>query len=592
MNGRRLGARAEEPQPGWWTHPALPRLLLVLVTILGVTALAYLAGPPLPFRVGQVHTRDLRVREYFELVNQEKTEQARDDAVHRLSAELRDDPLAREEARRGVDPVIEQYPAGKILVPRGVPISERQYALLLEEHRAYQASLGPRDLLRRAVSLFLIMALLATLIVFYVARFETELAVSTRKITVLGATVLLTVGLCLLLSNTPMEGSLIPLTVTAMVLTIAYNPMFALVVSFSMALATRVALGVDQSQLLIQVAGVATAVLLLRNLRTRTRLVEVSAAAGLAYLAMTVAAGLLNDESWSIISFDAVRNFACGTLAGFLLAGSLPLVERCFGVITDISLTELADGSHPLLKELLRRAPGTYTHSMMVAHLAEAASEAIGANPLLARVGSSFHDIGKMLKPQYFIENQTGENRHDSLEPGLSTLIIINHVKDGVALAKQHNLPQPLVDFIEQHHGTTLVEYFYHEAVRQRELAGHGDGELESSFRYPGPKPQYREIGVVMLADAVESTSRALSDPNPNSLRKLVHDLLMKRLLDGQFEESGLTLSELHLIEESLYKSLVALFHARIKYPEREPEKPREKERSAKATAVAPSSGQ
>jgi cyclic-di-AMP phosphodiesterase PgpH len=314
--------------------------------------------------------------------------------------------------------------------------------------------------------------------------------------------------------------------------------------------------------------GLATAIMLLRNVRTRTGLVQVATSAGLAYLAMTVATGLLASQTWRLILFDACRNFLWGSLAGFLLTGFLPLVERCFGIVTDVTLLELADGSHPLLQELIRRAPGTYTHSITVATLAEPAAEAIGANPLLARVGSYFHDVGKMLKPGYFIENQAGENRHESLEPALSTLIIIGHVKDGIALAHQYNLPRPIVDFIQQHHGTTLVEYFYHEAIRLQERAGNGTTELESSFRYPGPKPQNRENGVVMLADAVESASRALGEPTPSSLRKLVHDLLMKRLLDSQFEESGLTLTELHQVEESMCKSLTALYHSRVRYPE------------------------
>jgi putative nucleotidyltransferase with HDIG domain len=205
---------------------------------------------------------------------------------------------------------------------------------------------------------------------------------------------------------------------------------------------------------------------------------------------------------------------------------------------------------------------------MTVATLAEAAAEAIGANPLLVRVGSHFHDIGKMLKPRYFVENQSGENRHDSLEPALSTLIIIGHVKDGSALGRQYNLPTPVLDFIQQHHGTTLVEYFYHEAIRLQTNTGQGQSELEASFRYPGPKPQTREVGILMLADAVESASRALAEPAPSSLHRLVHELLMRRLLDGQFEESGLTLTELHVIEQSLCKSLIALYHGRIKYPD------------------------
>ena len=158
-----------------------------------------------------------------------------------------------------------------------------------------------------------------------------------------------------------------------------------------------------------------------------------------------------------------------------MLTGLLPIVERCFGIVTDISLLELADGSHPLMQELVRRAPGTYTHSMTVATLAEASAEAIGANPLLVRVGSYFHDIGKMMKPHYFIENQTGENRHDALEPALSTLVIIGHVKDGVALAQQYHLPRPIVDFVAQHHGTTLIEYFYREAMRRSEGTGRAE---------------------------------------------------------------------------------------------------------------------
>jgi hypothetical protein len=376
----------------------------------------------------------------------------------------------------------------------------------------------------------------------------------------------------LLLSRPPWFAVIIPLTFTAMILTIVYNPQFALLMSFSLALATTVALNNGLNLLLILMGGLATSILGLGNVQTRTRLVLVAAEAGLAYLAMTLATGLHSGQTWKLIGSDSGRHFLWGTLAGFLLCGCLPLVERIFGIFTDISLLELADGSHPLLQELVRRAPGTYTHSMTVATLAEAAAEAIHANPLLTRIGSYFHDVGKMLKPHYFIENQAGENRHETLEPALSTLIIIGHVKDGLALAHQYQLPKPITDFIEQHHGTMLVEYFYQEAIRLQEQEGNGFMELESTFRYPGPKPQTRETGIVMLSDSVESASRALSDPAPGSLRKLVHDNLMKRLLDGQFEESGLTLTELHRIEESLCKSLIALYHTRIRYPEAKPQ--------------------
>jgi membrane-associated HD superfamily phosphohydrolase len=171
-----------------------------------------------------------------------------------------------------------------------------------------------------------------------------------------------------------------------------------------------------------------------------------------------------------------------------------------------------------------------------------------------------------MLKPDYFIENQNGENRHDQLEPALSTLVIMGHIKDGVALAKQYRLPQAIIDFIQQHHGTTLVEYFYREAMRIQEACGNGSNELEFAFRYPGPKPTSKESGILMLADSVESASRALISPTGNSLRKLVHEIMMKRLIDGQFDDSGLSLKELRQIEESLTKSLTAVYHARIRY--------------------------
>jgi putative nucleotidyltransferase with HDIG domain len=572
--GRKRSSRGEDlALPYLWRRPVLLRLGVAALVTLAVTAIAYLWGPPVPYRAGEVYPYDLRVRVDFELSNHvELLEQPEEEAQHPEKAVAKVDAKGRivlhEKARFTEHTVLETYPEGMVLVPRGQPITERQLALLKEEHRAYQGSLSAEQRLERFLALLLVFAALSGLVVLYVARFQVGLARSLPTIALIGSLTVATVAAGLGISAPPWHGVFLPLTLTAMILTLAYNPQFALLMSVSLALATVVALGTDLRHLLVALSGLAPAVLLLRNVRTRTRLVKVAAFAGIAYLLMTVATGLLSGQTWGLILADGVRRFVWGVLAGFLLTGLLPVVERVFGIVTDISLLELADGSHPLLQELVRRAPGTYTHSITVATLAEGAADAIGANPLLTRVGSYFHDIGKMLKPQYFIENQDGENRHDSLEPALSTLIIIGHVKDGMALARQYNLPQPIMDFIEQHHGTTLVEYFYREAIRLQEENGHGSGELEPSFRYPGPKPQNRENGILMLADAVESSSRALQDPTPGRLRKLVHDLLMKRLLDGQFEESGLTLTELHQIEESVCKSLIALFHARIKYPE------------------------
>lgn len=561
-DGRKRSSRQEEPMLRRLGQPAvLLRLSVAWLTTIAVTALAINWGPPFPYRVGEIYPHDLRARVDFEVVNQVELVNLHEP----VPAE--NDPI-HETATRSDQPVFEKYPRGLVLVPCGQPIGERQLEVLENEHEAYQESLGPQERWHRGIALFLIFSLLTTLVVLYVNRFQISLSHSLPMIGGVCVLVLATLALGMLVSQAPWHAVFLPMTVTAMILTLAYNPQFALLLSFSLSFAMAVVLGSSVEQLLVQMGGLATVILLLRHVRTRTHLVYMAGGAGLAYLAMTVATGLLAGQTWQLVVSDAMRHFMWGTLAGFLLTGILPVVERCFNLVTDISLLELADGSHPLLQELVKRAPGTYTHSITVATLAEAAADAIGVNPLLVRVGSYFHDVGKMLKPQYFIENQSGDNRHDDLEPALSTLVIIGHVKDGIALGQQYGLPQPIIDFIAQHHGTTLVEYFYREAMRLQESRSAGNHDLEACFRYPGPKPQSRENGVLMLADAVESTSRSLASPTPGSLSKLVHDLLMKRLLDGQFEESGLTLTELHVIEETLCKGLIALYHSRIKYPE------------------------
>jgi putative nucleotidyltransferase with HDIG domain len=577
-DGRRRSSRSDDPVLAHlWGRDVLLRFGAVMITALTATFLAYNYGPPQTYRVGEKVQHELRARVYFEMTNQAQTERRRDEAVEKLPPELRGDPQAYDEARRGCAPVIDRYPAGTLLVQRGQPITEQQYAVLQEETRSFLDSRSTWDHFRRGTALFLVLSLLSMIVILYSVRFQPGLTQSLPKVTGVCMLVLLTLVLGLLLSRPPWHAALIPLTFTAMILTIAYNPQFALLMSLSLTLAMVVTMGLRFGELLVAMGGQATAILSLRSVRTRTRLVEVGALAGLASLAMTVASGLYSDQTPKLLAFDAMRGLASATMAGFIVTGLLPLVERAFGIITDVRLLELGDGSHPLLQELVRRAPGTYTHSMTVATLAEPAAEAIGANPLLARVGSYFHDIGKMLKPHYFIENQTGENRHDSLEPALSTLIIIGHVKDGIALAEQYRLPRPIIEIIQQHHGTTLVEYFFREALRVQEDLGNtpsvGEGQphpLEATFRYPGPKPLSRESGIVMLADAVESSSRALATPTPGSLRKLVRDMMMKRLLDGQFDDSGLTLTDLHRVEESLVKGLTALYHSRIKYPEPE----------------------
>jgi len=542
--------------PRVWNRSVFLRLSLVVITTIILIALMFNNSPPFPHRLGSVLDYNYRARVAFEVPNQAFAAQQSDT----------DDPNKLEVAEQA--PPIDRYPSDAILVRRGQKIDAPKIVLLMAEHRAFANSQDLGDRLATLLSLSMVLMLLAILLTVYSTRFQPILAKSTSRTAGVCLVILGSVWLALMLSKPPWDAAIIPLTLAGMLLAIVYNPPFALLLSFCLSIVMSIGLGTGLGAMLTYSGGLATAVLMMNKVRSRTRLVHVSILAGLSYLALTAATGMLGDQPTRLYLVDGLRYFFWSLLAGFILCGSLPVVERLFGVMTDATLLELADGSHPLLQELVRRAPGTYTHSMTVATLAEAAAESVRANPLLVRVGSYFHDIGKMMKPHYFIENQTGENRHDQLEPALSTLVILGHVKDGVALARQYGLPRPIIDVIEQHHGTTLVEYFYREARRLQKEAGQSESEFEFAFRYPGPKPRTREAGIIMLADAAESASRSHVQPTPTCLRKMVHDLLMKRLLDGQYDECDLTLAELRLVEESIAKSLIGVYHARIRYQE------------------------
>ncbi len=260
--------------------------------------------------------------------------------------------------------------------------------------------------------------------------------------------------------------------------------------------------------------------------------------------------------------------FMGGILAAVLATGIIPIAEIMFNYTTDIKLLELADLNQTVLRKLLISAPGTYHHSILVGILAEAAAESINANPLLARVSAYYHDIGKMKKPLYFVENQKGvENKHDKLLPSMSSLIISTHVKEGVEIAKQYRLGKIIQDIISQHHGTSCINYFFQKAKDLHE----GGNQLVSDkdFRYPGPKPQTKEAGIVMLADAVEATSKTLSDPTPARIQGKVQKIINNIFTDGQLDECELTLKDLHLIAESFIRILNGIFHSRIEYPEK-----------------------
>jgi putative nucleotidyltransferase with HDIG domain len=302
---------------------------------------------------------------------------------------------------------------------------------------------------------------------------------------------------------------------------------------------------------------------------------------GLANIVVLLAFGLMNSNllSWTRV-YEALCGLLGGVLAAVAVSAVLPLLESIFKFTTDIKLLELASLNHPLLRQLIMHAPGTYHHSMLVGTLAEAAAEAIGANALLARVGSYYHDIGKMLTPEYFVENQAGRgNKHDRLSPSMSALIIMAHVKDGIKLAKEYKLPQRIIDMIPQHHGTNLITYFYNKAKEQEDPSV--QQVHEGDYRYPGPKPQTPEAAIVMLSDKVEAASRVLTDPTPQRISGLVQRIVSNIFMDGQLDECDLTLRDLQKISDAFARTLLAIHHHRVEYPQVESEEVKRRTRSS-----------
>lgn len=354
----------------------------------------------------------------------------------------------------------------------------------------------------------------------------------------------------------------------SIILTIAYDQRFAMGMSLFYAILACFAVGrmPPLDLFLTMMSGVMVCCYSLKEIRTRKKLIEVAIAATLAVFITAFALGVLQALPPGRIAFQAGLASMATFAAGIIIQAFLPIIETAFGIATSMTLLDYSDANQPLLKKLALEAPGTFSHSLLIGSIAETAAEAIGANGLLCRVGAYYHDIGKINKPTYFIENQIGGvSRHEQLSPAMSQLLIVGHVKDGIEMAKEYGLPAILRQFIETHHGTTLMEYFYNEARKKQDERQ--SPVSESDFRYPGPKPRSKEAAIVMLADAAESAVRSLTDLSPTKIEAVVHQIAMKRLQDGQFDECELTLRELSKIEASLAKSLAAHHHGRIPYP-------------------------
>lgn len=313
------------------------------------------------------------------------------------------------------------------------------------------------------------------------------------------------------------------------------------------------------------IAGAVIAPFVTQHARKRNHLLRAGLIIGAVNMVVVFAFGIVAGTDITQILLFCVAGLTGGIATGAIITVLLPVIEWLFGVVTDISLLELSDLNHPLLRRLLLEAPGTYQHSLLVATISETAAESIGANALLCKVGSLFHDIGKLVRPKYFVENNpTAPGMHSKLKYSLSAMLIISHVKDGAELGREFNLPKPIVDIIFEHQGTTLVEYFYRKALEDKNSLALPD---EQFFQYPGPKPLTKEAAIVMIADSVEAVARTLKDPSLKRIQDAVHNIVFKKLTEGQFDQCDITLAELKTIEERIAFIVRSMFHQRIEYP-------------------------
>jgi putative nucleotidyltransferase with HDIG domain len=464
----------------------------------------------------------------------------------------------REAARASVEPVRERILKGEVIVRRGEVVRQDQMRRLVALGLVSQPVNWPR-----VAGTTLLMALLVAVGAGYLWRFQPEVWSDDRKLVLIALLALLG-ALGTRIVATRLSGFLVPVAGIAMLLSILLNPRLASFAGGALAILTGVVGGNDLRFGVVAYVGSLAGVYAIRRIRHRSDLayagllvagVNVLAVAAVDLIAGVPLMELVQDAGWGALN---------GVLSGVLAVGALPYLEDLFGLVTPIKLLELSDPSHPLLRRLQLEAPGTYHHTVMVANLAEAAAEAIGANALLVRVGTYYHDIGKLRRPAFFVENQLGaRNPHDRLPPSLSALAIASHVREGLVLARQYRLPKAVADFIPEHHGTSLIRYFYHRAVER------GGGPVEEeTYRYEGPKPRSQETAIVMLADTVEAAVRALPNPTPNRIEEVVRRMIRERLEDGQLDECDLTFRDLERIAETFTRILVSMFHPRIEYPE------------------------
>ncbi|RJQ45548.1 MAG: HDIG domain-containing protein [Gaiellales bacterium] len=478
------------------------------------------------------------------VVDEEKTSQARDQAASEVQA------------------VIVTVRAGETILSPGEVVSQDDLATL--------SALGLTDQDRQvgAIAGLALLALAEILFIFfYVYRYERKVR-SLKSLQFICASLLVLFTLADRLSIiSPLSPLAVPMVALGVVATITLGTRMASLIVIIVSINLAAVGGSAPHYIIVSLLGGMAAVYLSTSVILRRDLMRAGLYAGLFSVIVSLAAGQITESSWSQAGLSIIWGLG-NTLSSIIVAiGILSVYEMVFNLPTPLKLLELADPTRPLLKQLMMNAPGTYNHSILMGNIAETAAEAIGANPLLARVGAYYHDIGKLNRPDYFIENQFHvRNPHDRLTPGLSRLAITAHVKDGVALAREEGLPPEILDIIREHHGTTVLSYFYNKAL-QSTREGKVDQE---TYRYAGQKPTSRESAIIMLADSVEAAVRSLGDPTMRSIKKVISDILDQRLRDGQLSETNMTFADLEKVKRAFEACLKGFGASRIPYPQQE----------------------
>lgn len=477
---------------------------------------------------------------------------------HNFVYNERETEKRRIQAVNGIEPVRVIVKKGQIIIRHGEVVMPEHIVAL--EELGLQKGQGNYA---RAVGIAVLVAVLFIAVAIYLSKYALEVYLSNNRLILLG---LIVVSILLFTKFVHYYSDfLAPVATGALLVAILLDTRLGIFIACLIGLCAGIIAENDFKVALVAMIGGTVGVFSVSKMLEGYSLTRTGFIISLVNFILILAMGLIAQSTGVIVLKHGLAGVVNGIGSAILTIGCLPYLENTFKITTAAKLLELAKPNQPLLQKMLVEAPGTYHHSIVVGNLAEAAADLIGADPVVVRVGAYYHDIGKIKRPYFFSENQLGgENPHDKIAPGLSTLIVTSHIRDGVELALEHRLPEVIVDIIKQHHGTMLVSFFYKRAVDTE----HGECVNEEDFRYEGPNPKTKEAALVMLADCVEATVRSLSKPTVNRIEGTVRKLIRERLHEGQLDECGLTLKDLNTIGDVFIRVLTGIFHSRIEYPE------------------------